>query len=96
MRSFFEFLVSDINHYHIDRLHLFWDSFEWFCLQISSDAKYFFSLVQGIGMEDLWLLFNAQFIDKKYLKEKIFKQVLTAKTKHILFNEPAVCIRGTK
>ena len=23
-------------------LHLFWDSFWWFCLQISSDTKYFF------------------------------------------------------
>ena len=42
MQSFFEFLVSVINHYHINGLHLFWNSFEWFCLQISSDAKYFF------------------------------------------------------
>ena len=25
---------------YINRLLLFWDSFEWFCLQISSDAKY--------------------------------------------------------
>ena len=25
-----------------DGLHLFWDSFEWFCLQISSEAKYVF------------------------------------------------------
>ena len=41
MQSFFEFLVSVINHYHINGLHLFWDSFEWFCLQISWDAKYF-------------------------------------------------------
>ena len=39
---FFEFLVSVINHYHINGLHLFWDSFEWFCLQISSNTKYFF------------------------------------------------------
>ena len=28
--------------FHINRLHLFWDKFEWFCHQISSDAKYFF------------------------------------------------------
>ena len=42
MQYFFEFLVSVINHYHINGLHLFWDSFQWFCLQISSDAKYFF------------------------------------------------------
>ena len=42
MLSFFEFLVSIINHYHINGLHLFRDSFEWFFLQISSDAKYFF------------------------------------------------------
>ena len=42
MQSFTEVLVSIINHYHINRLHLFWESFEWFCLQISSDAKYFF------------------------------------------------------
>ena len=33
--NFFLFLVSIINHYLINRLHLFWDSFEWFCLQIS-------------------------------------------------------------
>ena len=42
MHSFFQFLLSVINHYHINRLHLFWDSFEWFCLQISSNAKIFF------------------------------------------------------
>ena len=35
MRSFFEFLLSVINHYHINALHLFWDSSEWFCLQIN-------------------------------------------------------------
>ena len=39
---FFEFLFSVINHYHINGLHLFWDSFKWFCLQISSDTKYLF------------------------------------------------------
>ena len=42
MQSFFEFLVSVINLYYINRLHLFLNSFGWFCLQISSDAKYFF------------------------------------------------------
>ena len=42
MQSLFEFLVSVINNYHINRLHLFGDRFEWFCLQISSDTKYFF------------------------------------------------------
>ena len=45
MHSFFGFLVSLTNHYHINGLHLFWDSFEWFSLQISSDAKYFSSFV---------------------------------------------------
>ena len=35
MESFFEFLVSVINPYHIDGLGLFWDSFEWFCFMIS-------------------------------------------------------------
>ena len=40
-QSFFEFLVSVTNHFHINGLHLFWDSFEWFCFQISSDANYF-------------------------------------------------------
>ena len=34
--------VSVRNHYHINGLHLFWDSFDWFCLQISSDTKYCF------------------------------------------------------
>ena len=38
----FEFLVSVRNHYPINGLHLFWDSFEWFYCQISSEAKYFF------------------------------------------------------
>ena len=52
MESFFEFLVSVINHYHINGLNLFCDSFEWFCLQISSDTKYFSSLVQGIVIKD--------------------------------------------
>ena len=52
MQSFFEFLVSVINYYHINVLYLFWDSFEWFCLQISSDPKYFSSLVLGIVIKD--------------------------------------------
>ena len=42
MQFVFEFLLSVINHYDINGLHIFWDSFEWFCLQISSDANYFF------------------------------------------------------
>ena len=52
MQSFFEFLVSEINHYGINGLHQFWDSFEGFCLQISCDAKYFSSLAQGTVIED--------------------------------------------
>ena len=39
---FFEFLVTVINCYHINGLLLFRDSFEWFCVQINSDAKYLF------------------------------------------------------
>ena len=38
---FLKFHLSVIN-YHINGLHLFWDSFEWFCLQTSSEAKYIF------------------------------------------------------
>ena len=41
MQSFFSY-KSVINHHHINRLHLFWDSFEWFCFQISCDTKYSF------------------------------------------------------
>ena len=52
MQSSFEFLVSEINYYHINGLHLFWDSFECFCLQISSEANYFSSLVRGIVIKD--------------------------------------------
>ena len=52
---FFGFLVSVINHYHINELHLFWDSFEWFCLQISSDAKYFCPLLS----KALWSRINS-------------------------------------
>ena len=40
MQSFL-FLDSEINHFHIHWIHLFLVSFEWFCFQISSDAKYF-------------------------------------------------------
>ena len=40
-KIFFEFLVSVINHYHINGLLLFCDSFEWFCLQISCDIIFF-------------------------------------------------------
>ena len=42
VRLFFDFLVSIIDYYRINRLHLFGDSFEWSCLQMSGDAKYFF------------------------------------------------------
>ena len=49
---FFEFLVSVINHYYVNELRLLWDSFEWFCLQISSDTKYFSSLGQCIVIKD--------------------------------------------
>ena len=52
MQSFFEFLVSVINHYPINELQVFWENFEWFCLQISNDRKYFFSLILGIVIED--------------------------------------------
>ena len=41
-----------IETYYINRLHLFWESFEWFCLQKSSDARYFSSLVQGIVIKE--------------------------------------------
>ena len=41
LQSYFEFLVSVVNHYHINGLHLFWDSFEWFCLQINRRKIFF-------------------------------------------------------
>ena len=56
MQYFFEFLVSVIKHYYINGLHLFWDSFEWFCLQISSDAKYFSSLIATLDGASLKLV----------------------------------------
>ena len=46
------FWASVINYYYTNELHLFWESFELFCLQISRDAKYFSSLVQSIVIED--------------------------------------------
>ena len=51
IQSFFEFLVSVINHYYINSLHLFWDSFEWFC----RDAKYFFPFLS----KALWSRINS-------------------------------------
>ena len=50
MQSFFKFLIAVLKHYH--RLNLSWDSFEWFCRQISRDTKYFFPFVQGILIKD--------------------------------------------
>ena len=47
MQSFFEFLVTVINHYHINGLYIYWDSFEWVVAQII-----FLSFVQGFVMED--------------------------------------------
>ena len=37
---------------YINLLQLFWEGFEWFCLQISRDAKCFPSLVEGIVIEN--------------------------------------------
>ena len=42
MQSFLDFMVPVINHSHINGLHLFWNSFEWFCLLIRNDIRYFF------------------------------------------------------
>ena len=50
MKSFSVFPELVINHYHINGLHLFWDSFEWFSLQINCDAKYFFLLSKAFGL----------------------------------------------
>ena len=50
----FEFHVSVMNHYYINGLHLFLDGFEWFCLPINSDAKYFPLLSKA-----LWLWINS-------------------------------------
>ena len=57
MQSFFEFLVSVINHYHINGFHLFWDSFERVCFQINSD-KIFFPLLS----KALWSSINSGYI----------------------------------
>ena len=54
MQSFFEFLVSAINHYHINGLHVFWISFEWFCLQINTDTKYCSFLIKDIVIEVIY------------------------------------------
>ena len=47
------FFVSVINRYHINGLHLFWGSFEWFYLQIISDAKYLFLSCRRRGDQGL-------------------------------------------
>ena len=52
MKPFSEFLVPVINYYHINGLYLIWDSFKWFYLQVSSDAKYFPFLVESLVIED--------------------------------------------
>ena len=51
---FFEFLFSIINHYHINGLHLFWDSFEWFLSPNKSWRKIFFPHLS----EALWSRIN--------------------------------------
>ena len=39
-----------------ETLCIYFESYEWWCLQISSDAKYFSSLVQGIVIVDWYYL----------------------------------------
>ena len=39
MQFFKKFLVSVINPYYINGLHLFLDSFEWLCLQVINDEN---------------------------------------------------------
>ena len=65
MQSCFEFLVSVINHYYINGVLLIWDSFEWFCLQIRSDTKYFPLLSKA-----LWSRINSCYMVFLNLKQK--------------------------
>ena len=64
MQSFF-FLVSFLINKSFS--YLFWDSFKWLCLQISRDAKYFSSLIQGIVIELLlYTIFKSEKIAQHY------------------------------
>ena len=67
MQSFFEFLISVINNHYINGLHLFWDSFLWNCLQISSDAKcYSLSCPRHCHWELIvFIVYNFQIWNKK-------------------------------
>ena len=73
MEYFFEFLVSVINYYHINGLHLFWDSFEWFLSSNKLWQKYFSSLVKGIVIKvQLLLLYIILKSDKKKKKKHYY------------------------
>ena len=50
MTFLFEFLVSVKIHSHINWLHLYWDSFEWFCLQISHHHHHHIVLAARISL----------------------------------------------
>ena len=81
-----EFIVLVINHYHMNGLHLFWDSFEWFCHQISSEAKYFPLLSMA-----LWLRINSCYsILFLHLKQKKNTTLLLAG----LFADQPICLVG--
>ena len=54
-RNFFLRFVSVMHHYHINGLHLFWNGFELFYLQINLDAKCFPLLSKA-----LWLRVNSR------------------------------------
>ena len=64
---FFRLLLSVINHYHIKELYQFLDSFQGFCLQISSDAKYsFLSYTKTLGSR----IYRCYSILFSFLKQK--------------------------
>ena len=66
--TFFDFLVSLINHYDINGLPLFWEIFEWFYLQTSSDTKYIFPLLSKGLWERINSWYRILFSDLKYIE----------------------------
>ena len=61
---FFELVFSVIDYFNINGLHIFWESFEWFCLQICRGTKYIFPLLSkalGSRINSCFVIFAEEF-----------------------------------
>ena len=85
-----------MSYYHINGLHQFWESFEWFYLQKSCDEKYFSSLVQGKGDRGLILVIIYYFqIWNEKEHNIIISRIINTHTGPMYIDRPYICISNS-